>query len=304
MLTLLTLSLPAQAGFETSSQKQDSRYGNNAFGAVAAFDSDPKTCWQSNPEKDNKGQWIGLDIPVSTVDKIAMRIGWDKSEEAFKDHGRVKSAKVVFFDKGLGDPKQKGEAKVAYEDKQGWQYFDIEDIKIEGELGGSMRLTVDEFYPGVDFPNLAVSEIRVHLKEFPAETIAVSSLGGADDAQVPESLVDKNARSIVTFKEQKGSMMVGANGYGMSTVGVEAGPKTHARPKTVVVKADGTETRHTIDEKATGMQWLLIPAIIGYTGSAAGEIEVVIEDSWPGSVPTNPLALSEVRLNATVIEEF
>lgn len=304
MLTVLSLALTAHAGFEASSVKKDTRYGANAFAPQSAVDSNPETCWQSDPEKDNKGQWIGLDIPVSTVDKIAMRIGWDKSEETFKDHARVKSGTLTFFDNGLGDPKQITTRKVKFEDKQGWQFADIEDVKISGELGGSVKLTIDEFYPGVDFPNLAVSELRIHLKEFPAETIAISGTEGASESEVPENMIDGNSRSTFTFDEQKGSITLTASGYGIASFGFEPGPATHARPKKVVIKADGTQVEHMIGEKAKGMQWVLLPAIIGYTGSAAGDVVVEITEVWPGTVATNPLSLAEVKLNATVIEEF
>lgn len=302
--TLLALVLSAHAGFEASSTKKDSRFGATAFAAPSAVDSNPDTCWQSDPEKDNKGQWIGLDIPISTVDKIGLQIGWEKTDETFKDHARVKSGRVTFYNKGMGEPVQVAERTVSFKDERGWQIVDIEDVKIEGVLGGSVRLTIDEFYPGVDFPNLAMSEIRILLKEFPAETIAISGTEGADETEVPENLIDKNSKTIMKFKEQKGELTLTAKGYGLASFGFEAGPATHARPKTVVIKADNSEVRYTIEEKAKGMQTLLLPAIIGYTGSAAGDVVVVIEDSWPGSVATNPLALAEVKLNASVIEEF
>ena len=304
LTTLLALVLTAQAGFEASSTKKDSRFGATAFAAPSAVDSNPDTCWQSDPEKDNKGQWIALDIPISTVDKVALQIGWDKSDEAFKDHARVKSGKVTFYNKGMGDTVQVAERPVTFKDERGWQIIDIEDVKIDGILGGTARLTIDEFYPGVDFPNLAVSEIRIHLKEFPAETIAISGTEGADEAEVPENMLDNSSKTIFKIKEQKDEIALTAKGYGLASLGLEAGPPTHARPKTVLIKADNNEIRHTIDEKAKGIQWVLLPAIIGYTGSAAGDVVVVIEDSWPGTVATNPLALAEVKLNATVIEEF
>lgn len=304
MLSLLSLALTAHAGFEASSEKKDSRYGANAFAPQSAVDSNKDTCWQSDPEKENKGQWIGLDIPVSTVDKIGMRIGWDKSEETFKDHARVKSGTLTFFNKGLGDPVQAATRTVKFEDKQGWQIVDIEDVTIDGDLGGSVKLTIDEFYPGVDFPNLAVSELRIHLKEFPAETIAISGTEGGPDDGVPETMIDDNARSTYEFKEQKGSITLTASGYGMASFGIQAGKATHARPKTVVIKADNTSVTHTIAEDAKGMQWMLLPAIIGYTGSAAGDVVVEITEVYPGSEATNPLSIAEVKLNASVIEEF
>ena len=296
---------PALAGFESSSFKKDSRAGVNAYAAPSAVDSDFDTCWQSDPEKPNKDQWISLDVPISTVDKIAVVIGWDKSEDVFKDHGRIKSAKLTFSNNGLGDPVQTAERTVQFKDVRGWQVIDIEDVKIDGVLGGNIKLTVTDFFPGVDFPNLAISEVRVHLKEFPAETIAIASATEPlDDGQVPESMIDDNDRSSFVFAGNKSSMTLNAPGYGMASVGLQAGPTTHARPKTVVVKADSTSVTHQIPKDAKGMQWMLLPAIIGYTGSAAGDVVVDVTEVWPGSDATKPLALSEVKINATVIEEF
>ena len=306
LFAALALSLPAFAGFGASSFKKDNRYGANVFSVNSALDSDLKTAWMSDPEKDNVGQYLTIDVPIGEIDKLGIVVGWDKTEDTFKDYARVSEATVEVFNKGLGgEPVSIGSEKIKFEDKQGWQIIELKDYKIDGVLGGRVKVTFTAFHKGVDFPNLAVSEILVHLKEFPAETLTFASPPkGVDDKQDELNLIDGSTRSAFVFAEQKGSMTLEAPGYGIARLGLQAGPATYARPKTVVIKADDAQIKHTIPKDAKGMQWLLLPAIIGYTGSASGEVQVEIVDVWPGSDASKPLALSEIKLNASVIEEF
>lgn len=305
-LGALAVSVPALAGYEASSTKRDSRMGDNAFAIAQALDSNLATTWQCDPEKDNVGQWLELDVPAAEIDKIAMVIGWDKSEDTFKDYARVKSATAVFFSKTIGgEKKQVGEAKLSFADERGWQVLDVPDLKIDGELGGTVRITINEVYPGVDYPNLAVSELRIHLKEFPAESATFASdITGSDPKHEAIEMLDGSEKTWFVAQGTSLTFTAKAPGYGLASIGLAPGPATHARPKTVVLKANNNETKHEIPESAKGMQWLLLPAIIGYTGGAWGDVVVEIQDTWPGTVATNPLALSEFKMNAGTIEEF
>lgn len=295
----------ALAGFGVSSEKKDSRFGEGAFSAASAIDSNLETSWQSNPENDNVGQWIKIDVPVAGVDKIGMVNGWAKSESTFKDYARIKAAKVEVFSKGMDGEKMIGEQTLQFADVMDWQVVDMNDLKIDGDFGGYVKVTVTEVYPGVDYPNLAVSEVRVHLTEFAAETLGLAEDPEAGDPkhEAPDML-DGNAKTYFVAKGQDLSLTAQASGYGLASVGLQAGPATHARPKTVVVKANGAEAKQVIPEDAKGMQWVLLPSLVGYTGGSWGDVQVQIVDSWPGSKAENPLAIAEVKLNAATIDDF
>lgn len=303
---LLLLSATALAGYGSSSEKRDTRFGEGAFSIQAALDGDLETSWQCDPEKDNIGQWLQIDVPTASVDKIALVPGNAKSDETFKDYARVKSATVEVFSNSLGgEPTKVGEAKINFEDAKKWQVIDIDDLKIAGELGGSVKITVDAIYPGVDYPNLAIGEVRVHLTEFPAETLSlVEDPPAGDDKHEAPDVLDGKASTYFVAKGPSVTFQAKAPGYGLSSVGLQAGPTTHARPKTVVLKANDAEVKHTIPEDAKGMQWLLLPTIIGYTGSAWGDVTIEIVDSYPGTKAENPLAIAELKLNAATIDDF
>ncbi|MEZ4317335.1 MAG: hypothetical protein R3F61_07515 [Myxococcota bacterium] len=291
-----------------SSFKRDSRLSDNIYNYSSALDSNPATVWQTDPEQDNATQWMEIDVPASTVDQIAAIIGWDKDEETFKDYARLKKVTVEVFDKVTStERKLVTSADIAFEDKQGWQILDLPDGKI-GELGGIVRINVKEVYKGIDFSNIAVSEVRVHLKEFPAETVnLVNTPASADEAKNDASMaVDGNDKTFFVAQGKNTEIVLEAPGYGVSTVGITPGPKTHARPKTVTIKSNVLDqvVEHQIPEDAKAPVWLLIPIVKGYTGGAWGEITVTVTDTWPGSVADNPLAISELRMRATTIEEF
>ena len=307
--TLLAMPAAAQQGREyCSSYKRDSRAGDNAYNYSSAMDSNLKTVWQTDPEKDNSTQWIELDVPTSTVDKIAIVVGWDKDEDTFKDYARLKSVKVEIFDKvSSTERKQLATAELSLKDERGWQMLDLPDTKI-GEFGGLVRVNIREVYPGVDYSNLAVSEIRVHLLEFPAETLGLSNVPpAADEAKHDASMAfDNSDRTWFIAQDQSSELVMEASGYGVSSVVITPGPKTHARPKTVKIKSNVLDQvmTHEIAEDAKGPQSLLIPIVKGYTGGAWGEVTVTVVDSWPGTVAENPLAIAEIRMNATTIEDF
>ena len=63
----------AYAGYEASSFKKEDKLGKNYWNAPSALDSKTETCWQVDPEQDNAGQWISVDVPSGTdVDKLGM----------------------------------------------------------------------------------------------------------------------------------------------------------------------------------------------------------------------------------------
>jgi len=255
-----------------------------------------------DPEQKNEGQWIQIDTPSGEIDKIAMVIGWDQDENSFYDYARVKKVRVEAWSTSIGgENKQVLEEEVSFEDKRGWQTADVTDAKFGGEMGGGrVRLTILEVYPGKDYPNLAVSDLRVHLKEFPAETMMV--------AEMPEDAVDghdggklEDTKDSTFFATEKKStkFSMSASGYQMSSVMIKSAASGWARPKNVVVRSNGLETEHVLEDKSD-WQTMLCPVVAGYTGSAWGDIEIEVKDTYEGK----GLAISEVKLMAATIEDI
>lgn len=306
-LAALLLSTAAYAGFEASSFKKEDRLGKNYWNAASALDSKPETCWMPDPEQNNAGQWIQLDVPGGEIDKLGMIIGWGKSDETFADYARVKSVKVELFDGATGTPVLVSTTNLSFEDKPGWQVLELPDTKVGGDvLGGRIKLTITETYPGKDFPTLALSEVRVHLKEFPAASAAFvrpfDSEAGASNASA--MAMDNNPKTFWASTGSTANFSMKASGYGLASLSIQSGPKTHARPKTVKITANNTTITEVLPDKPGVLQSVLLPCIVGYTGGAWGEINVEILDVYPGDQPANGMAIAELKLNAGSIEEF
>jgi hypothetical protein len=307
-LLVLCVAMPASAGFEASSFKRESKLGKNHWNAGAALDAKLDTCWQVDPEQENVGQWIQLDVPLGTVDKLGAVIGWDRDENTFFDHARVKKAKIEVTAKKIsGEVVAMGEGEASFEDKRGWQVVDVPDVKVEGEyLSATVKITVLEVYEGKDYPNLAVSEFRVHLKEFEADSLAFGATMPSSEAEghLGFDMMDGDKRTFWSATAPTGTFSLVAPGYGLASVGIMPGPASHARPKTVKLVNQAQEVVHTLQDKPGEMQWLLLPTMVGYTGGSWGEITVEVVDSYPGSDASAGVAISEVKVNGASVEEF
>jgi len=298
LFTAILLPLNAFAGFRVSSERKLSGK-MNLHGAASAIDGDLKTCWQVDPESEQKGEWIEIDLPASEVDKISVVIGWAKSEVAYKDYARIKAARVEVYSGEDDGEKRLLEHTLQFEDKMEMQTIDLPDTKIGGEMfGGRVRLIITEIYPGQDYPNVAVSEVLVHLKEMDASAAFVSP-PAAIEKHDSMAMLDDNTRTYWASppKGEGSEFSISASGFGVSSIGLLPGPKTMARPKKIeVTVSDNTQT-FDVENKPT-MQYFPLPAIVGYTGSAWGDVAVKILETYPGSSSDN-VAISEVKLRAT-----
>jgi hypothetical protein len=304
IVAALVVPATAEAGFSASSFRKESKRGANFWNAGSALDSQTETAWMVDPEKKNEGQWVEMDTPSAELDKISVITGWDVDENSFYDYARIKKARIEAWTMEGQERKQVLEEDVEFEDKRGWQTVDVVDSKIGGEIfGGKVRITVLEVYPGKDYPNLAVSEIRVLLKEFDAGTMQITKYPeDAADGHGPnfmEDLKDSTYWAAGAGKTAGSFSMTGA-GYGLSSVGIKPGPTGFARPKTVKVEANDLEVVHTMEDKSD-LQWLLLPVVVGYTGSAWGTVKVTVVDCYDGD---KGLAIAEVKLKAATIEDF
>lgn len=306
MSILALVPAVASAGYEASSFKKETRLGQNYWNAASALDSKLDTCWQVDPEQNNVGQWIAIDVPAGTIDKLAVVVGWNKDDQSFSDYARLKTAKVELFDSGAGAAKLVAETTVNFEDKQGWQIVDLPDTKVGGEVsGGRVKITVVDTFPGKDFPQIAVSEVRVHMREFPAETMTfVTPFDTEVSPHVGMDAIDGDPKTFWAAQGGGGTFSLKAPGFGLASLGIQSGPKAFARPKTVEITANQTTVTEVLEDKPGQLQWVLLPCLVGYTGGAWGTVEVKIVDSYAGDQPMNGVAIAEVKLNAGSIEEF
>jgi hypothetical protein len=199
-----------------------------------------------------------------------------------------------------------GETTITFEDKQGWQVMDLPDTKVGGEVsGGRVKITVVDVYPGKDFPHLAISEVRAHMQEFPAETMTFVTPFDTEVApNTGDNAIDDDPKSFWASQSGGGTFSLKASGFGLASLGIQSGPKTFARPKTVEITANQTTVTEVLPDKPGVMQWVLLPCLVGYTGGAWGTVDVKIVDSYPGDQPMNGVAIAELKLNAGSIEEF
>ena len=75
-----------------------------------------------------------------------------------------------------------------------------------------------------------------------------------------------------------------------------------ARPKKIEVQVANTTQVFEIADKAV-MQFFALPAVVGYTGSAWGQVKIKVLESYPGSA-SDSIAISEIKLKATNYDGF
>lgn len=298
---LLLLLLPglAMAGARVSNLKVDSKLGKSFYAGNAAIDGKLDTVWMVPGESENKGEWIELEIPKGEVDKIAIYPGNGKSDEAFHDYARVKQMRVdVYAVEDDQSEKQVGSATVDVADKAELQVIDIPDIKDnEGLFGGKVKLTVLDVYDGDDFPNLAVAEVMVVLKEFdPPKPPVISEVTGTVDGHGPEMMMDANPKTFWAADAASAGFSLESDSYGMSSIGFVAQGKDYARPKTVDITV-GQVTRRTVLPDTPGEQRAEVPGFNGYNGGGFGALKIKIVDTYPG---TNPqVGVQEIKIHAS-----
>jgi hypothetical protein len=302
LVSLATLALPAFAGATASDFKKETKKGANYWNAQAAIDGDMKTCWMVPGESQNKGEWIMLEAPKSKIDKIGMVVGWGKDDAIFKDYARVKTVNVIAYKYDDDNNMVEAARQVAtFEDKPGMQVVDIEDMQIGDEnFGGKVKIEVTDFYEGKDFPNLAVSEVLMVLTEFDAKPV-VKSVSSEDAGHDGGMMIDLSPKTFWSGDAAGAALTFEASGFSLARVGITPGPKEYARPKKVKVTANERSVEAELPDKA-GAQWVEIPAVVGYTGSAWGMIKVEILETYPGTKFPTKVAINELDAKATAMD--
>ncbi|MFK7928615.1 MAG: discoidin domain-containing protein [Myxococcota bacterium] len=290
------IALPAQAGFRVSSFRQVGK--STQYSAAAAIDDNGATAWQTDPESEQVGEWIEIDLPKSEVDKIGIMVGWEKTDESWKDYGRLAQVRLELYSEGDDDMKRVMEKTIDLEDKKGMQYIDIDDTKVGSELGGGkVKLIVTKITAGDDYPSIAVGEVKVLLKEMDATAVFVGEEPAAMEGKDAMAMLDGNARTYFVGAEgEMPTFAVEAQGWGVSSLVVTPGPKPYARPKKIEITcANKTKVYDVADTNKP--QTFALPSIVGYSGSAWGLVNVKVLESYEGTKPG--VALAEVAIKAT-----
>ena len=293
--SLVLLPVAAQAGFRVSSHKEVGK--STEFDAASAIDDNGATAWQIDPESEQVGEWIEIDLPKGEVDKIAVMVGWEKNDTVWKDYGRRKTARLEIFNETDEGFTRVLEKNIEFEDKKGLQVIDVDDTAVGSELtAGKARLTITAFTAGDDYPSVAVGEVRILLKEQDAPALFVGDEPAGKDAG---NLIDGNPRSVFVSEGPNPTITLEASGWGVSSLTVTPGSKPYARPKTIeVLCANQTRTFSLKDEAKP--QTFMLPSIIGYSGSAWGEVKITVKETYPGT--QDGVSIGEIGIKATTYD--
>lgn len=303
--TLLLVPSLAFAGFRASTFRKETRNGADAWNAAAAVDNDLATAWMIDPDAENEGSWVEIDLPRSEVDKLMIVTGWLKDPGVFADHSRIKTARVEVYGSATDDTVRLSEQTVTFTDTPAWQTIELNNIKVGGELtGGRVRVVVTEVYPGEDYPTLAVSEVLVVLKDIdmaPGDTKLRTPPAASAEGKPPENLMDGNPKTFWAAPAAgEVDLELKTDGYGLSSFGLHNGPLSNARAKKISLTVNNVKVEYDVADKPE-MQWFRLPAVVGYTGSAWGGVALKVVETWPGKTD-QATAITDVQLRYTNYE--
>lgn len=297
MAGLFLSSSVALAGAEASNFKKENRRGANFWAGPNTVDGKMDTAWMVPGDSDNVGESITIDVPKLAIDKIGICNGFCKDEGSFGDYSRVKKVRVEVEAWDGADLKPLPDSReVEFEDTFGMQVVDIEDLAGGSGQGGKVKLTVLEVYEGTDYTSFAVSELLLYLNEFdvPAKVTGTSN----DDEMVGLEMLDDNTKTAWKAPSEGARFTFAAEGFSLSSVSIQSADKAYDRPKKVELSVSGrTHVQELAD--TTDPQWITIPAMVGYTGSAWGAIELKVLETYPGSRSAGTLAISELKVKAS-----
>ena len=299
-LPLLALLFPAVAFAGASASVFKKGKPANQWAANAAIDGKVETAWMVPGESANRGEWIMIDVPKGTIDKIRIHPGWGKTAETYTDYARPKALKVdVLCCADSTNMETQSSTNTDVPDKNELIELDIEDLEVGNEMfGGKAKIWIVDIYEGEDYPSVAISEILVVMKEFDAAA-SFTADSGADPAHMIMDTVDDNTRTFWTSPSEGAGFTFTADGFGLSSFQFQHGPAGYAKVKKIKVTANDVENVVDVPESG-GWHTVEIPGPYGYTGSAWGDIVVEVLEVHPGSKPE--LAISEFKAKATNYE--
>ena len=178
--------------------------------------------------------------------------------------------------------------------------IDIDDLQIGNDLfGGAVKISVVDIHDGVDFPNLAVSEILVYMKEFDAAATIVS-VSAESEGHVSMDMVDGDKKTFWAAPSAGASFTFNAEGFGLSSAMLTPVPG-YDRPKKIKVIVDGMREReYDLPDSGKGDIHIEVPSVYGYTGvSAFDGIEVQVLEVYGEK---GEIGISEMAAKATHFE--
>jgi len=314
-LTFLPLALVASilftpvvhAGVKASSFMIVSGKPESTYGPANLIDGDPGTVWIEGKEGAGLQESFQLDLPRSEVKKLVLIPGHSADERMFKKYAHLKEVVLTFStidnNRNLKEVKS---VPFTFEDAFKPQEVPVPGVKLGDELfGGQLKVTIKSVFPGVDFQDTAVGDVKVVLDEYPAQ-LEVAESAPALKGFGAENLIDANPKTAWVAEQSTGSSSLSFNApdYGLVAVvistGVQKDPakfKEYARPKDITITVDAHVVKHTLKD-APGAQRIDLPVINGYTGALFGVVKISIDSVYPGTKAQNP-ALGEVQLLAT-----
>jgi len=291
----------AHAGAVVSKHQKETRKGANYYAGNAALDGKDETAWLLPGDSENVGEYLILDIPRINVDKLAMKVGWHRDEDTFKDYARVKKVTIeaTYYDASMNLVPAPKIVEAEFKDEMGWQFVDLDDIIVEdAENGGKLKITIQEVYAGKDFPQAGISDLVVHLGEFDAvpqlKSVSTEEHGSMLNMQ------DDNARTSWIAPADNANFTVRGGGVMLSSLDITSGPATHARPKTLKLTVKNRTQTVELPNSA-GPHHVILPSTVGYTGTwDAVKVEVV--EVHPGKSHPDLVAISEITGKATALD--
>ena len=298
-LALILVPGVAYAGGVASDFKPEPKLGANLWNAQSAIDGNLETAWMVPGESTNRGEWIKFDVPKSTLDAVRIYPGWGRSEKDFNDYARAKQIKVEVLCCLGEDEKSIWSGTIDIADEQGWQTLDVDNTAIGNDfgMGGYVKLSIVDIYDGRDYPNLAISEVVLQLEEYDTGA-TISSVSDERDDHLSLDMLDDDARTYWQGDAAGATIVFATDGHGVSSVGLQARSNDFDRPKKVRITANDrvieTQVADSLDE-----QKVEIPPVVGYTGSAWGDIKIEVLETYAGSKNPGQLAIAELNVKAT-----
>jgi hypothetical protein len=306
LISIALLPSVVWAGATVSSERRVTRNrGAVSWSGHSAIDNDPATAWMVPGESSNTGEHITIQVPKGNVNGVALWAGFGQDDTTFTDYARLRNVIIdALCCEGDDNMTTVSTTTVELADQNSLQFIDLEDFQIGNEMGfgGLIKFTVESVYEGRDYTNFAVSEARVVLVEFDLPAFSIPESTGDDIDHLSDQLNDGNARTYWTSPVEGASIGVRAGGYGLSSIGIQSGPDSHARPKRVRITANNRIVEHDL-ENNDDVQFVDAPSITGYNGSAWGTVNIEILEVYPGSTAAE-VAIAEISLRATNFDGF
>lgn len=124
-------------------------------------DDDAATAWVEGVNGNGQGQWLRMNVTklgATSVVRVRVRNGLQKSEKLYKANARVKTATITLLPSGASQT-------IEFIDRLGWQEFAVPQAP--ADLTG-VELKIDSVFPGEKYEDLCISDVQV----FATSTVA------------------------------------------------------------------------------------------------------------------------------------